>query len=73
MINIKCKKCGKEYVFEVVGSVYPGAKELETANCPYCGEVGYSKMTSQSIYSYELDENGNVNKNKVHLERNYDG
>lgn len=60
MNYIVCKKCGKKYAYEIVGTVYPGAKERETANCPYCGEIGYSVMTSQSIFSYPLDDNGKV-------------
>lgn len=43
---ITCKKCGKQYVYEVWGTVYSSGKERETANCPYCGEEGYSEMTS---------------------------
>ena len=56
---ITCKKCGKKYAYEVWGTVYPGGKERKAANCPYCGEVGYSEMTSQNISSYKLDEEGN--------------
>lgn len=56
---ITCKKCGKKYTYEFGGTVYPGGKERENANCPYCGKVGYSEMTSQSIFSYKLDEKGN--------------
>ena len=53
-----CEKCGKDYEYEVWGTVYPGGKERETANCPYCGEEGYSIMTSQCISVYKVDENG---------------
>lgn len=38
--------------------MYPGGKDRETANCSYCGEVGYSTMTSQNISSYKLDDEG---------------
>ena len=51
-----CKKCGKKYGYELKGAVYPGGKERETAYCPYCGQEGYSIMTSQSIYSYKINE-----------------
>lgn len=61
MNKIICNKCGKEYAYEIIGTIYPGAKEKESANCPYCGEVGYSIMTSQSIYSYKLNEDETVN------------
>ena len=56
---ITCKKCGKKYGYEIWGEVYPGGKDREEAICPYCGEVGYSTMTSQYISSYKLDANGN--------------
>lgn len=58
METIVCKKCGNKYAYEIWGTVYPGGKERETANCPYCGEVGYSVMTSQFISSYKLDKEG---------------
>lgn len=51
---ITCKKCGKKYAYEVWGTVYPGGKERETANCPYYGEVGYSEMTSQNIFFMQI-------------------
>ena len=60
MTIITCKKCGKTYAYEVWGTVYPGGKEHETADCPYCGETGYSEMTSQCISVYKVDEDGNV-------------
>jgi len=63
---IKCEKCGKEYAYEVWGTVYPGGKERETANCPYCGEVGYSEMTSQCISSYKLDEKGKPDRSRAY-------
>lgn len=34
MDKIVCKKCGKQYAYEVWETVYPGSKECETANCP---------------------------------------
>lgn len=64
MTIIKCKKCGNNYAYEIWGTTYPGGKERESANCPYCGEIGYSEMTSQSISSYKLDANGNPDKSK---------
>ena len=60
MTIITFKKCGKTYAYEVWGTVYPGGKERETADCPYCGETGYSEMTSQCISVYKVDEDGNV-------------
>ncbi len=59
MNNIKCKKCGELFVYEITGAVYPGGKDKETIACPYCGEINGSFMTSGFIHSYKLDENGN--------------
>jgi DNA-directed RNA polymerase subunit RPC12/RpoP len=59
---IKCKKCAKEYAYEVCGTAYPGGSERETARCPYCGEEGYSEMTSQSIRVYKIDSQGNIKR-----------
>lgn len=61
MTIVDCKKCGKKFAYEVWGAVYPGGKEREEANCPYCGEVAFSEMTSQNISSYKLDENSDIN------------
>lgn len=60
MTIINCKNCGNPFAYEVWGTVYPGGKERETADCPYCGETGYSEMTSQFISVYKIDANGNV-------------
>ena len=58
MTIITCKKCGMKYAYEIWGTVYPGGKDRESAVCPYCGEVGFSKMTSQNVSSYKLDKGG---------------
>lgn len=57
---ITCKKCGRKFAYEIVGTVYPGAKERESADCPYCGEEEYSVMTSQSIFVYEVNDEGKI-------------
>jgi len=58
MSMITCQHCSKQYAFELVGNVYPGGKDREYAVCPYCGEIGYSEMTSQTIRVYKIDSNG---------------
>lgn len=55
MNTIICKKCGKKYGYDLVGIVYPGGKDRETAYCPYCGEAGVSRMTSQCFVVTPLD------------------
>jgi uncharacterized protein CbrC (UPF0167 family) len=60
MTYVECAKCGKKFAYELTGAVYPGGKDLETADCPYCGEVATSQMTSGFFHSYKLDSNGNI-------------
>lgn len=64
MTKIICKNCGKEYGYEEWGDIYPGGKDREEANCPYCGTTGFSRMTSGFISAYKLDEDGNPVKDK---------
>lgn len=63
MNEIVCKKCGKKYGYELYGTVYPGCKDKETADCPYCGETGYSTMTSQIIVVTKLEKSDIFTKN----------
>ena len=56
---IVCKKCGQKYGYYLWGGGYPGGKERETADCPYCYETGYSTMTSGFIKVVKVDANGN--------------
>lgn len=46
----------KKFGYELVGTVYPGGKDRETANCPYCGETAASRMTSQTFYVTPLND-----------------
>lgn len=57
---IECENCGKKFGYKVWGTVYPGGKERETADCPYCGKTGYSEMTSQNITVYRIDSQGDI-------------
>lgn len=56
MDTIICKKCGAKYEYDLVGMVYPGAKDRETADCPRCGETGISRMTSQHFVVRLIDD-----------------
>lgn len=55
-MEIKCKKCGKLFGYEIWGTVYPGGKEKEEINCPYCGENNGYEMISNFIRTYKLDD-----------------
>ena len=65
MTIVICEKCGRKFAYEHTGNVYPGGKDRETADCPYCGETAYSTMTSGFIHTYKVDDDGNV----IHKER----
>lgn len=56
MTIIECKKCGKKFGYEETGNIWPGSKEREYADCPYCGETAFSTMTSGFIHVYKVDE-----------------
>lgn len=62
MPTTKCKKCGKEFGYEETGNMWPGGKEREYANCPYCGETAFSRMTSGFIYVYKVNEKNDITK-----------
>lgn len=55
-MEIRCKKCGKLFGYETWGTVYPGGKEKEDIDCPYCGENNGSEMISNFIRTYKLDD-----------------
>lgn len=55
MSKIKCKKCQKEFFYTLQGTVYPGGKSNEDIDCPYCGEVNGSIMTSQFVITKKID------------------
>lgn len=63
MERIICKKCKLEFAYEFWGTVYPGGKDKEYVVCPYCGETAFTKMSSQNVSIYKIDNNGNINKN----------
>ena len=62
---IKCKKCGKIFDYEIYGTIYPGGKEKEDIDCPYCGENNGYEMTSAFVRTFKLEdqEEGNNYKN----------
>lgn len=57
MNELICKKCGKKFKYELVGTVYPGGKTDEDIDCPYCNTIYGSVMTSQFVKTVKIDEN----------------
>ena len=56
MTIIECEKCGKKFGYAETGNIWPGGKDREYVNCPYCGETAFSKMTSGFIHACKMDE-----------------
>ncbi|MCR5600566.1 MAG: zinc ribbon-containing protein [Ruminococcus sp.] len=52
----KCKKCGRQFKYSETGNIWPGGKDREDADCPYCGETVFSRMTSGFINVYKLED-----------------
>lgn len=50
-----CKKCGKEFTWTEEGDIYPGGKDTEYIDCPYCGERNGSIRTSGFVYTHKTD------------------
>lgn len=62
MNKIICDKCKKIFAYEISGAVYPGGKEKEEIQCPYCNHINGYKMTSGFVYVYKVDEKGNIER-----------
>lgn len=63
----KCKKCGKLFDYRIVGTIYPGGKEREYIDCPYCGKTNGSEMTSAFIQTYKIDKNNTREQINPHI------
>lgn len=56
---MKCKKCNKDFHYEVTSMNVPGGKDREIIYCPYCGEENGSEITSGFVYSYKIEKSNN--------------
>lgn len=52
----RCKNCGKKYTVYEVGNRWPGGKEQEDINCPWCGHLDGKMTTSGSIRTEKVRE-----------------
>ena len=57
-----CDECGSEFSWMVSGDVWPGGKERENINCPYCGNTIGSVMTSGYITVQKIDRKEETTK-----------
>ena len=51
-----CKKCGEKFRWGIVGTVYPGGKDKEPIDCPYCGEINGYRMTSAFVRTEKIED-----------------
>lgn len=49
----KCIECGKEFRWSEEGPFYPGGKDTEFINCPYCNAKNGSIRTSGLVISWK--------------------
>lgn len=49
-----CKNCGKEFRWYEWGGGYPGGKDKESVDCPYCGAANGTVMTSGFIKTEKI-------------------
>ncbi|MBF0186293.1 MAG: hypothetical protein HQL50_00035 [Magnetococcales bacterium] len=62
MTKCRNEQCGKSFHVTKWGPVVPGGKEKETVECPYCGTVAWSEMTSQLFQVSKLEDEKQVEK-----------
>ena len=51
-----CKNCGKKYIVYNVGDHWPGGKEQEDINCPWCGYLVGKMTTSGAVRTDKVGE-----------------
>lgn len=51
-----CKECNKEFMWSEHGNVYPGGKDREFIDCPYCKARNGSIITSGSVFTSKIEE-----------------
>lgn len=49
-----CVSCSKEFTWSEHGPYYPGGKDTEYINCPYCGEKNGSIRTSGFVFTNKI-------------------
>ncbi len=56
---MKCKKCDKQFRYEVTSMNVAGGKDREIIYCPYCGTENGSEITSGFVYTYKIEKDNN--------------
>lgn len=50
-----CTACGKSFSWSVEGDVWPGGKDREDVQCPHCGHVTGTVMTSGYVATRPIE------------------
>lgn len=53
-----CTACGKNFSISISNAGYPGGKDRESINCPWCGTENGTIITSGIITSYREEKGG---------------
>lgn len=54
--KLKCINCGKKFTWVESENHYPGGKDTEYINCPYCKTSNGSIRTSGVVYTSKVEE-----------------
>ncbi|MEG6566859.1 hypothetical protein V6B95_07745 [Thermoanaerobacterium saccharolyticum] len=58
----KCIACGKRFSVTISNAGYPGGKDRESINCPWCGAENGSEVTSGIITTRKVITEDGVNQ-----------
>ncbi len=53
---ITCKKCGGKFTWHEYNGGYPGGKDRESVDCPYCGEEAFTVVISGVVAVEKVEE-----------------
>lgn len=51
MTIVICKNCGKKFYYYITNQNYPGGKDRESIDCPYCNVENGSVMTAGIVHT----------------------
>ena len=55
---ITCTKCGGKFTWHETNGGYPGGKDRESIDCPYCGEEAYTVVISGVVTTQKVEAPG---------------
>lgn len=60
--SYKCQVCGKNFTMVISNAGYPGGKERESIDCPWCGAENGTEVTSGIITTHKVIMEGGVSE-----------